>query len=64
MKLAFELLFSEGDHHHILGENVEKRLIDVDLRHSRRGKKYIFSVLLPTLCLHGDRLEGGGYVSG
>ena len=31
----------------------------------RRGaEKYIFSVLLPTLCLHGDRLEGGWCVSG
>jgi hypothetical protein len=29
-----------------------------------RDKIYIFSVLLPTLCLHGDRLEGGGDVSG
>jgi hypothetical protein len=27
------------------------------------AEKYIFSVLLPTLCLHGDRLEGGWCVS-
>ena len=65
MNLAFELLFSEGDHNHSLGENIEKCLIDVDLRPSRRGtEKYIFSVLLPTLCLHGDGLEGGWCVSG
>lgn len=65
MNLAFGLLFLERDHNHTLGENIEKCLIDVDLSPSRRGtEKYIFSVLLPTLCLHGDWLEGGGYVSG
>jgi hypothetical protein len=48
-----------------LGENIEKGLIDLDLRTSRRGtEKNIFFVLPPTLCLHGDWLEGGGYVSG
>ena len=62
--LAFGLLFSVGDHNYGLGENIEKSLIDFDLRPSRRGeKKYIFPVLLPTLCLHGDRLEGGWCVS-
>jgi hypothetical protein len=65
MNLAFELLFSEEDHHHGFGENIEKCRIDVDLRPSERGtEKYIFSVLLPTLCLHGDWLEGRGDVSG
>ena len=60
----FELLFSERDLSHTLGENIEKCLTAVDLRSGRRGKKkYIFSDLLPTLCLHRDRLEGGGYVS-
>jgi hypothetical protein len=54
MNLAFELLFSEGDHNQILGENIEKCLIDVDLRPSWRGpEKYIFSVLLPTRRLAG-----------
>lgn len=62
---AFELLFSERDISHTLGENIEKWLTEVDLRSGRRGKKkYIFSVVLPTLCLHGDGLEGEGYVSG
>jgi len=65
MNLAFELLFSEGDHNHSMGENIEKCLIDLDFWPSRGGgRKNIFSVLLPTLCLHGDRLEGGGSVSG
>ena len=65
MNLAFELLSPEGDHNHCLGEIIEKCLIEVDLRVSRGGpEKYIFSVLLPTLCLHGDRLDGEGDVSG
>ena len=56
---AFDLLFSNGDDNHSLSENFKKCLIDVDLRSSRRGtEKYIFSVFLPTLCLHGERLEG------
>jgi hypothetical protein len=63
MNLAFELLFSEGDDNRGLGENIEKCL-NVDLRPSRREtEKYIYSVLLHTLCLHGDRLERGSYVS-
>ena len=37
MNLAFEILFSEGDHNHGLGENIEKCLIDVDLRPGRGG---------------------------
>jgi len=50
---AFELLFLNEDDNHSFGENLEKCRIDVDLRPSRRRtKKYIFSVLLPTLCLH------------
>ena len=49
MNLAFELLFSERDHNHSLGENIEKCLIGLDLRPSRRGSiKNIFSVRLPT----------------
>ena len=65
MNLAFDLLFSEGDHNHTLGENIEKCLIiDVGLRPGERStEKNIFSVLLPTLCLHGDRPEGRGSVS-
>jgi hypothetical protein len=60
MILACEPLFSEGDHNHSMGENIEKCLIDVDLRPNRGGVgENIFSVLLPALCLHGDRLEGG-----
>jgi hypothetical protein len=65
MNLAFGLLFSEGDRNYSLGENIETYLVDVGLRPSRGWtEKNIFSVLLPTLCLHGDRLEGGGSVSG
>jgi hypothetical protein len=49
MILAFEPLFSEGDHNHSMGENIEKCLIAVDLRPNRGGVgKNIFSVLLPT----------------
>jgi hypothetical protein len=44
MNLAFGLLFSEGDHNHGLGENIEKCLIDLDLRHSRGGTEKIFSL--------------------
>jgi hypothetical protein len=33
-------------------------------RLGRGTEKHIFSVLLPTLCLHGDRQDGGGDVSG
>ncbi len=62
---AIELLFSEGDYSHSLGENIEKCLIDVYLWPSRGGQKInIFSVLLPTLCLHCDLVEGGWCVSG
>jgi hypothetical protein len=50
---------------HGLGENIEKCLIELDLRPSSRGpERNIFSVSLPTLCLNGDGLEGGGSVSG
>jgi len=49
---TFELLFWEGEHNRGIGENIEKCLIDVDLRPGRRGIKNIFSVVLPTLCLH------------
>ncbi|MEP6934855.1 MAG: hypothetical protein ABI988_13100 [Nitrospirota bacterium] len=63
--LAFELLFSEIDHNHSLGENIEKCLTDLDLMPGRRGvKKYTFSVQLPTLCLHGEGSEAMGVVSG
>ena len=65
MNLAIELFFSKRDHNHSFGENLEKCLIEVDLMASRGGsEKYIFSVLLPTLCLQWDRLERGGCVSG
>ena len=39
MNLAFELLFSEREHIHSLGENTEKCLIEVDLRPSKGGRK-------------------------
>ena len=56
--------YSRRETNHSLGENSEKCFIDFDLRPSRRGtEKFIFSVLLPTLRLHGERLEGGGCVS-
>ena len=44
MNLAFGLLFSEGDRNHILGGNIEKCVIDVDLRPSRRGTENKFSL--------------------
>jgi len=60
MNLAFGILFSEEDHNHSFDENIKKCLIDLVLTPRRRGtEKNIFSVLLPTPCLHGDRLEGG-----
>ena len=38
---------------------------DLDLRPERRGEKInIFSVLLPTLRLHGDWLDGRELVNG
>jgi hypothetical protein len=40
-ELVFELIYSEGDHNHTLGE-IEKCLIDVDLRPSLRGPENIF----------------------
>jgi len=44
---------------------LEKCLIEINLRPSSEGtEKNMFSVLLPTLCLHGDWLEGRGSVSG
>jgi len=65
MHLAFDLLFSEEDQNHSLGENAEEPLIEINLRPSRGGtEKNIFSVLLPILCLNGDWLEGRGSVSG
>jgi hypothetical protein len=39
MNLAFELLFSEEARDHALSENIEKCLIDADLRLSRRERK-------------------------
>jgi hypothetical protein len=63
MNLAFKLIFLEGDHNHSLGENIEKCLNDVIEAQKGRQKKNIFSVLLPTLYLHRDRLKWGGYVS-
>jgi hypothetical protein len=42
--LAYEPLFSEGDHNHSLGENFEKGLINLDLRPSRGRQKNIFSL--------------------
>ena len=53
MNLVFEraLLFLEDNHNHSLDENVEKGLIDLDLRPSREGQKYIFSLFY---CLQGQ----------
>jgi hypothetical protein len=57
MNLSFGLLFSEGDHnHHSLGENIEKCLIEVDLRPRRRRQKNIFSLFY---CLHCAYTETG-----
>ena len=56
MNLVCELLFSEGDHNHSLGENIEKCLIYVYLRSSREGQKKIFSLLY---CLHCAYTETG-----
>src|SRR5713226_5679851 len=54
MNLAFDLLFSEGDQNHSLGENTEKCLIEINLRPNRGGtEKNIFSVRLPTRRLAG-----------
>jgi hypothetical protein len=53
---AFGLLFSEGDHNYGLGGNIEKCLIDVDLRPGRRGAKNIFSLFY---CLHCAYTETG-----
>ena len=65
MNLAFELLFSEGDHNHSLDENIEKCFIDQNLGLGRRGRKNIFSLFN---CLHCAYTEtgwkGGGYISG
>ena len=60
----FVSFYSRSETTNSLGENFEKSLIDFDLRPSRRGGgKYIFSVRLPTLCLHGEGSEEGGLVS-
>jgi hypothetical protein len=56
MNLASELIFSEADPHHSLGENSEKCLIDVDLRPSRGGTEKIFSLFY---CLHCAYTERG-----
>jgi hypothetical protein len=56
MNLAFELLFSEGDHNHSLGENIEKCLIEFDLRSSRGGPEKITSLFY---CLHCAYTETG-----
>jgi hypothetical protein len=42
MNLAFDLLFSEEDQNHSLGENTEECLIEIDLRPSRGGTKKYF----------------------
>jgi hypothetical protein len=43
MNLAFDLLFSEEDQNHSLGENTEERLIEINLRPSRgEGQKTYF----------------------
>ena len=42
MNLAFGILFSKGEHNHSLGENIEKCLIDSDLRPGRRGTEKYF----------------------
>jgi hypothetical protein len=63
-ELIFRTLILGEDHNYGLGWNIEKCLIDLGLRPGRKGaEKYIFAVLLPTLGLHEDRLEGGGDVS-
>ena len=58
MNLAFELLFSGRSHNHSLSENLEKCLVDLDLRPSSRGagKAYfLFSTA------YKDRSRGGFY---
>lgn len=45
------------------GTKLSKSDIDFEAQQGR-GEKIYFLFLLPTLCLHGDRLEGGGDVSG
>jgi hypothetical protein len=45
MELVFGLLLSEEDHSHSFGGSIEKCLIDVDLRPSRRGTKIYFLCL-------------------
>jgi hypothetical protein len=56
MNLAFELLFSEGDHSHSLDENIEKCFIELDSRASRGGPEKIFSLFY---CLHCAYIERG-----
>jgi hypothetical protein len=57
MNLAFDLLFSEEDQNHSLGENTEERLIEINLRPSRgEGQEKIFSLFY---CLHCAYTETG-----
>ena len=42
MNRAFELLFSEGGHIHSLSENLEKCLVDLDLRPAGVVQEKIF----------------------
>ena len=56
MNLAFDLLFSEGDQNHSLGENTEECLIEINLRPSRGGTEKIFSLFY---CLYCAKTETG-----
>ncbi len=56
MNLAFDLLFSEEDQNHSLGENTEECLIEINLRPAGEGQKKIFSLFY---CLHCAYTETG-----
>ena len=56
----------ERTHNHVLGGNIDGmyREFRFEARQERGWKKYIFSVRLPTLCLHGEGSEERSDVSG
>ena len=56
MNLAVDLLFSEEDQNHSLGENTEECLIEINLRPSRGETEKIFSLFY---CLHCAYTETG-----
>jgi hypothetical protein len=58
MNLAFELLLSEGDHNHTLGENIEKCLIDVDLGPNWGEPEKIYFLCFTAYTVPTRRLAG------